>query len=68
MLNGIKTWLLKNRIAACSIAREHAERAIRHAEQKADRLAQREIELRMRYAQQRQLHHTRHIVTLPGAR
>ena len=65
MLNTLKTWLLKNRIAACSIAIEQAERAALRAEQKAERLAQREIELRMRYAQMQPLTHTRHTIHMP---
>ena len=62
MLNTLKTWLLKNRIAACSIAIEQAERAALRAEQKAERLAQREIELRIRYAQMKPL---RHCIIMP---
>ena len=62
MLNTLKTWLLKNRIAACSIAIEQAERAALRAEQKAERLAQREIELRIRYAQ---MHPLRHSIIMP---
>jgi len=65
MLNTLKTWLLKNRIAACSIAIEQAERTARHAEQKAERLAQRETELRIRYAQMYPLTHTRHTIHMP---
>lgn len=62
MLNTLKTWLLKNRIAACSIAIEQTERMARHAEQKAERLAKREIELRIRYAQ---MHPLRHSIIMP---
>jgi hypothetical protein len=65
MLNTLKTWLLKNRIAACSIAIEQAERTARHAEHNAERLAQREIKLRMRYAQMHPLTHTRHTIHMP---
>jgi len=62
MLNTLKTWLLKNRIAACSIAIEQTELIVRRAEQKAERLARREIELRMRYAQ---MHPLRHSIIMP---
>ncbi len=58
MLNTLKTWLLKNRIAACSIAIEQTEHIARRAEQKAERLAQREIELRIRYSQMNPLRHS----------
>lgn len=68
MLKTIGTWLLKNRIAATSIAIEQAERTRQHIDGKIEQLAQREIELRIRYSQQHPLPHRRHIVTLPGAR
>lgn len=67
MLNTLKTWLLKNRIAACSIAIEQTELIVRRAEQNAERLARRELELRMRYAQMHPLQHARHIVHMPRA-
>lgn len=68
MLNTLKHWLLKNRIAACSIAIEQSEHAARRAEQKSERLARREIELRMRLSRMQPLSHRRHVVTLPSAR
>lgn len=67
MLNTLKTWLLKNRIAACSIAIEQTELIARRAEQKAERLARREIELRIRYAQMHPLRHARHTIHMPRA-
>lgn len=68
MLNTLKTWLLKNRIAACSIAIEQTERIARRAEHKAERLAKREIELRMQLTRMQPLPHARHLINLPSAR
>lgn len=68
MLTKLKTWLLKNRIAATSIAIEQTERAKRCLDAKIERLAQREIDLRIQYSRRDPLPHARHIINLPGDR